>query len=195
MPGPEHEEISGGAGGVLAEGSAYFSREGGGDAVFETNERKYAQAGGYTFWYREGNEAGAFSGMGRELIKESGNSGGGYGYFFNEGTVAGYGQCMLTVMIKMTGDYAVGKVVDGAYRNIAWWTKGTTLTPGYGVINKVQTEWDAGAQEYVLTINGKEEARFTDRQEPVCTGNGYGYIAVITGNEKFPGVPVKVRYR
>jgi hypothetical protein len=195
MPGPEHERIGGDTGGVLAEGSAYFSTGSGGEVVFETNERKYVRSGGYTFWYREGNTPGAFTAMEKELIKESGDSGGGYGYFFKEGMVAGYGQCMLTVMIRTTGDYAVGKVVDGAYRNIVWWKKGSTLTSGYGAGNRVKVEWDGAAQEYALEINGQEAARFTDSQEPACTGTGYGYIAVITGNEKFPAVPVKARYR
>ncbi|ULQ59042.1 hypothetical protein K7I13_11035 [Brucepastera parasyntrophica] len=122
-------------------------------------------------------------------------SSGGYGIFFQAGNIDGYGECMLTVLIRTTGQYAIGKVIDGNYTEINGWKDGTYLRRGYGVKNSIKVVWDNETAIYVLYINGMEEVRFIDLDSPQCSGGGSGVAAVITKYESFPESPVKVRYR
>jgi hypothetical protein len=176
--------------GEIEERSELFTADASGRIVFYTNETKYKNHD-YTFWRRLEGGAGSFSGMTMSLIKESGNQAGGYGFFFQGGVVGGR-ECMLTVLLQKDGNYTIGKVVDGTYYTLKWWTASAYLRAGYGVTNTVGVRWEETENEYVLEINGIQMDRFSDAEAPVCAGSGRGVIAVIAAGEQFPKIPVKV---
>jgi hypothetical protein len=177
----------------IIEGSELFIKDSLGRTVFYTNEKKYGN-NNFTFWKYISNGSVSFSKITVSLVKQSGYSSGGYGFFFRGQTVANVGEVMLAVLIRTSGHYAVGKVVDGVYSEIIAWTPGIYLRLGYGVKNELSVEWDNDSQQYVLFINGIEQNKFVDVSEPICAGSGAGAIAVLTRLEKFPGTPVKARY-
>jgi hypothetical protein len=179
--------------GQIEEVSELFSADVSGRIQFLTNESRYANHN-YTFWKRLPNAGDSFSGIKMELVKESGHYGGGYGFFFRGGTIEGYGECMLVVLIQKDGMYTVGKVIDGEFFAIKSWTSFEYLRMGYGVRNTVEAKWDEAESEYVVVINEAEAFRFRDVSEPRCAGGGSGVVAVLTRLERFPQVPVKVRY-
>jgi len=179
--------------GIIEERSELFERDASGRIVFLLNEKKYSGRS-YTFWKYLESIWNPVAGMTIELVKESGNFLGGYGFFFAGGNIAGYGQCMLVILLQKDGNYAIGKAVEGNYEEIAPWRSSEYLRKGYGVKNTVGVRRD-NAGEYLVTINGMEEARFTDARDPVCTGTRTGIVAVITAAEQFPQTPVKAGYR
>jgi hypothetical protein len=191
---------SGGAGGgdpapgTVIEKSELFTMDGTGMISFYTNEKQY-QGHDYTFWKRLSNSGGEFSAIKMIMAKESGSYSGGYGFFFQGGDIPGYGECMLTLLLQKDGMYAIGKVINGAYRSINWWKECVYLRQGYGVSNTVEVRWDNGSGEYIVLVNGIEVDRFSDVVAPVCRGNGQGVIAVISRGEKFPEIPAGVRYK
>jgi hypothetical protein len=180
--------------GIIEEKSELFEADGTGRLIFLLNEKRY-QGRGYTFWKYLEKEWKTDEGMTMELAKESGNYLGGYGYFFAGGYVEGYGESMLVLLIQKDGNYTIGKAVAGMYEELVSWRNSVFLRKGYGVKNTAGVQWDNERKEYIVTMNGVEQARFVDTQEPVCTGVRTGIVAVVTGMEQFPQTPVKVGYR
>jgi len=179
---------------TIEEMSALFEIDENGWLIFLLNEKKY-QDSSYTFWKYLDREWETDEGISMELIKESGNYLGGYGYFFAGGYVEGYGNCMLVILIQTSGSYTIGKVIEGKYEELIRWRSSVYLRRGYGVRNTVGVKWDQERQEYMVTINGIEQTRFVDVQEPVCLGNQIGVVAVLTAIEQFPQTPVKIGYK
>jgi hypothetical protein len=160
---------------------------------FISNEKKYS-GNNYTFWHRVATPQTPFTNIKMNLLKLSGHRTGGYGFFFKGGEVNG-SECMLTVLIRTSGMYAIGKVIDGQYKEITHWKIGNTLWQDTGMWNTVEVKWDDKTEEYVLFLNGVESDRFRDMDEPRCIGNEYGVAAIVTQQECFPDEPVYVRYK
>jgi hypothetical protein len=158
--------------------------------VFETDGAKYIKPQGYTFWQRRGTLPikETLTGLTVKLAKMSGHSNGGYGVFFCEGNGR-----MLTVLLRIDGSYCLGEVLNSTYNESVPWTSTSYLTTGTGVENTVHISWDSVSSDYILSINGSVVQHFTDSIAPV-TGTGFGYVAVLTGQENFPGTPVRISF-
>jgi hypothetical protein len=179
--------------GNIEEQSELFVNNGSGWTLFLLNDTQY-KGTSYTFWKHLGNIGDTTRGIEMNLIKESGSYLGGYGYFFEGGDVSGYGECMLVVLLQKDGNYAIGKVIAGSYQSVKGWKSSVYLRQGYGVQNTIGVKKNSDTNEYVVTINGAEETRFIDAEDPVCNGNGVGVVAVVTSGEEFPKTPVKTWY-
>jgi len=192
--GGEDPDGEGSGDGIIEEKSELFEADETGRLVFLLNDRKY-QGKSYTFWKYLEREWDAVEGMAMELVKESGNYLGGYGYFFAGENAAGYGEIMLVLLLQKDGNFTIGKAIEGVYEELLPWRSSVYLRKGYGVKNTVGVRWDDELKEYVVTINGVEQARFVDIRKPVCAGTRTGVVAVVTRMEQFPQTPVKVGYR
>jgi len=192
LPGDENNGNPGDS--VIEERRELFKEDNSGWFLFLLSETKYTGQS-YTFWKYLDKEWDETTGITMELVKESGNLFGGYGFFFSGGNIEGYGECMLAVLIRTGGSFAVGKVINGKYEELVKWTDSVYLRKGYGVRNVVNVRKDKIINDYVVTINGVEQQRFFDIEQPVCNGLKTGIAAVITAIEQFPQTPVKVGYK
>src|SRR5574344_1401580 len=108
--------------------------------LFETNDSSYVTKNGYTLWavpVTTGNTA-TFTSRTVKIVKESGCAEAGFGIIFCEQSTGVSGVYnMLTVLINTKGQYAVGKIVNGNYTNISWWTDCAYLNKGFGAINYI----------------------------------------------------------
>jgi hypothetical protein len=151
---------------------------------FYTNDPKYKTTYGYTLWTNlDGSAETDVLGTREVIVNKQ------YGYAF-----AGYGitlcnasrevdgvskPAMLTVMMNNNGQYAVGKVIDGYYHSLVWWTNAAELHKGSGLNNAITVTY-ADNNRYDLFFNATKVTTFTDENAPLCEGKGKnGYVVVI----------------
>jgi hypothetical protein len=152
---------------------------------FYTNDPKYRTVSGYTLWTApDGTASTPFTERTVRVRKPAGSAAAGYGLVLCEAprtTEKGTERVYLTVMINNNGQYAVGKVYGGRYESLVWWTPGSTLYQGSGMINAVTVTKDTdNINTYQLFLNGVLAKTFTDGNAPQCEARGRsGYIVVI----------------
>ena len=163
--------------------------------TFLLNNNKYWSEHGYTLWAVDpGNAEEIFTAREVGLIKTSGNNLAGYGLVICQGLREGYGRTMLTIMINTEQNYAIGKVIGANYQSIRPWVPTSYLWRGYGVKNQLKITYDAGSKEFTLIVNGHEVEKFKDDTPPSHEGGVNGYIVVISPQDRFPAVPVEVKF-
>jgi hypothetical protein len=156
-----------------------------GRTVFSTNDTAWISENGYTLWTLTGSDGSSFDNYTVTAAKASGRASAGYGVVFCETEDAAYGVCMYCVLVNITGQYAIGKLVNGSYSSIAWWTASSHLKQGY-VSNILSITRDSSSKKFTLYINGNRETEFSDGRTPVLDSGKRGYVVVISPNEGFP---------
>lgn len=184
----------------VAEASELFTQQPDGSYKFETNDTSYLKASGYTIWtMTEQNGANdEFKGVNVSVVKQQGKTGYGYGVVFNGHTAEDGTSSMLCVMIRITGEYAVGKVVNGLYKDIQWWTASGSLKSGLGAENKIEIKKTNSANEYAVRFNDSPPSEtfvFTDSVMPIYQNGGSGYVVVLAPDENFPENRVEVTFK
>jgi hypothetical protein len=176
---------------MIREASELFAEEGEDEegnvtTRLRTNDRKYRGTNGSTLWTVWGEEE-EFSGREVRTSKASGDAAAGYGLVICHGVRESGGreeETMLVVMINNRGEYAVGRVIGGSYRSIAWWTKNAAIRGWSGAPNEIKVSKEG--EEFVVACNGIEVWRFADTEEPVHRGGRNGYVVVISPLDRFP---------
>jgi hypothetical protein len=184
-----------GTGSTVEMSSSLFTEDSAvsGQTVFTTNDTAYISSEGYTLWSLDGSDGSGFDQYTVTVSKTSGNASAGYGLVFCETKDATYGVCMYCVLINITGQYAIGKIVNGSYSSIAWWTSSSHLKQGY-VSNMLSVSRDSTGKKFTLYINGNRETEFSDGSTPVLESGSRGYVVVISPNEGFPDTYVTVYF-
>ncbi|MDR2181295.1 MAG: hypothetical protein LBN92_01290 [Treponema sp.] len=176
---------------VFAPTSDLFRKTESGAVRFYTNDPKYRGPSGYSLWTVFGEEPDTLERL-VGVSKSAGNNSAGYGLVICHKTRESDGTdklVMLTVMINNRGYYAIGKVINGSYREIKPWTRanaggpGNYLKTGSGMENKIGVSY-AGDNHYELSFNGSVIETFTDEELPFCGGEGRsGYVVVIAPDD------------
>ena len=148
---------------------------------FYTNDKKYQSSSGYTLWtYCSSLEY--LTDRTVMVSKPLGSSIAGYGLILcsDQRMVDGsLGTVFLTVMINNSGQYAIGKVINGSYSHLINWTKGKGLSTGVGLSHKIRIVYLSN-NSYQLYLNDISEITFPDDTLPKCEGTGRnGYLVVI----------------
>ena len=184
----------------MEENSTLFSKETEAEAdydiyVFETNKKAYINSSGYTLWcIKDINTSEDFEEINVTVYKESGKADAGYGVVFLRQTID-ESDFLVTVMINTKGQYIIGKVIDGTFTRISEWKKSDLLNQGYGVMNTIEITYSNSEEKYIVCFNGTKETDFVLEENVSFYNSGKGYVAVISGSENFPEVPVKVTYK
>ncbi|WP_148223835.1 hypothetical protein [Spirochaeta thermophila] len=178
-------------GGGIEEREDLFVEGEDGWVVFETNDPDDWGSAGVTMWAGVGEED-PFEGWEVEVVKECGDGAAGYGVVFNEGEEGG-DEVMYVVLITIEGEYIVGEVVDGVFEAFEGWKQSSAIERGYGQVNRLGVSRDGDG--YVVRCNGADVTRMEDDEPPVRTGGRYGYIVVISPEDEFPEVGVRVKFR
>ena len=142
------------------ENSSLFEPQDDGSYVFETNDAKYTSENGYTLWTITQKISGteSFSDFTTALVKSHGNTGYGFGVIFNDNTDKNGNRSMISVMIRTTGDYAIGKIENGLYTDIQYWTQNTYIKTGLGAKNSITITKNTASDEYAVTFNGDSDS-------------------------------------
>ncbi len=152
-----------------------------------TNDEKYLKKNGLTLWTAPVATGSTFEPVEVTVKKISGYNQAGYGVVFCKRNEGGeYGICLLTVLVNVTGEYTIGKVVNGRYTNIQWWQPTGKIAKGYDRENTLQITRDPDSGVFTLSINGTKECEFTDMTEPYSENGDSGYAVVISPYEIFP---------
>ena len=167
----------------------------GGEVLFETNEARYSGGEGYTLWTAGNvNVSESFETLSATVSKESGKAEGGFGLVFCSQEVGGK-PFMLALLINTRGMYAVGKVSDGTFSHIGGgWNSSVYIRRGYGIRNAVEVSYADAEKNFLLRINGQKITAFTVPEEISFKGSRWGYAVVVTPDEDFPDVPVRVTF-
>ena len=167
-----------------------FCEEENGVTRFLVSEENYKNKGrGSTFWcVKNNNKRDSYECY---IQKQSGDKEAGYGIIFKVSEVEEKSY-MLVLMINMEGKWQIGKACDGEYRAKTEWQSSSNLNVGSSS-NLVGIREEG--KQFVIRFNDIEETRFTDSDEPSLTGEGTGFIAVISPYEKFPENPVEINYK
>jgi hypothetical protein len=180
------------------ENSSLFKQKDDGSYVFTTNDTKYISKNGYTLWtiIRKIASTESFSGFTTTLVKSQGNTGYGFGVIFNENTDSKGNSSMIAVMIRTTGDYAIGKIENGLYSDIQYWTQNKYIKTGLGSKNSITIRKDAASDEYAVTFNGDSDStvKFSDTGSYIYSNGNRGYVVVLAPNENFPVNRVAVSF-
>ncbi|MCL2128887.1 MAG: hypothetical protein FWH35_00850 [Treponema sp.] len=151
-------------------------------------DNKYWTKNGFTLWMVWGNEeTGTFKGREVTISKSRGQEWAGFGLIICHGTReiedVGKVETMLTLMINVRGEYTLGKVINGTYESLIWWTASPQILKGYGAPNKIKIIKEGEALK--IFINGAEVLNFLDDTEPKHTGGRHGYVAVVSPLDRF----------
>jgi len=189
------EEKWEGIGGEIYKVSDLFERSADSDEYrLQTNEEKYTGLYGSSLWTPlEGSLQNPFDSWEAEVTKISGEQNAGYGMVLCQQRDAEGVESMLTVMIRVDGYYQIGKVGRKEYSKLAGWKRSNNLREGYGISNRIKVEREG--DEFVLIFNGVNTERFEDEKEPVHKYGAQGFLAVISPLERFPSVPVDIRFK
>jgi hypothetical protein len=148
------------------------------------------RGGGYTLWTLRGAE-GILGYRTLRLRKPAGSNIAGYGMVLCYKIRLVEGETvpvMLMVMINNSGQYGIGKVIDGTLSYISPWTVSSALNVGSGQENTMTVQYNSD-NEYLLKFNG------TSIREFECDGEGRnGYVAVITPTD-LNGTDVEVWFK
>ena len=155
--------------------------------VFETNSTDFKSNSGFTVWAQQNDDYGSFETIEVAVQKVQGSLSYGYGVVFGIDETK---NSMLVLMIRVNGEYIIGKVEDGRFSSICEWTKSSFLNTGTGNINSLRIERIDG--EYQVYFNESLETSFFDFRNDCCDSASYGYAVVIAPNENFPYSKVKV---
>ena len=162
--------------------------------TFETNDSSYITKKGFTIWgVNQTNTSDDFEEIKVTLYKSSGNSDAGYGIVFLKQEVDEK-DFLVTVMINTKAQYIIGKVTDGNFTSISEWKTSSRLYSGYGIKNTVSVSYDEENADFVLCFNDQKESIFKIDEEINFKNSQSGFVAVISGSEKFPSIPVKIVY-
>lgn len=184
----------------IEEKSSLFEQESGEDSnnsnfVFETNDTSYITRNGYTLWcVKQTNESEEFTDINVTVHKKSGNADAGYGVIFLRQQL-GEKDFMIAVMINTKGQFIIGKVIDGIFTAISDWKVSSYLNSGYGIENTILISYDKINSEFILCLNGEYETAFKIEEETRFKNSQSGFVAVISGYEKFPSIPVEIFYK
>ncbi|MDL2228707.1 hypothetical protein LJC14_00480 [Treponema sp. OttesenSCG-928-L16] len=190
-------------GGTIAVAEDLFEDQDLGNGVivkrFHTNDNLYWGAYGYTLWTVWGSEeiTDTFTSRTVRMWKSKGNNYAGYGMVICQGSRVHEGQTkltMLTVMINNSGYYAIGKVTEGRYETLRWWTASPNLYAHAGGPNIIGIRCDSVSEVFTLSINGTDTWTFKDELEPKHFGGKNGYVVVISPLDAFPENPVDVYF-
>ncbi|MDR2767429.1 MAG: hypothetical protein LBB82_03780 [Treponema sp.] len=176
---------------VFTPASDLFRETESGVVRFYTNDPKYRGPNGYSLWTVFGEEQNTLDRL-VSVSKSAGNNSAGYGLVICHKTRESDGTgklVMLTVMINNRGQYAIGKVINGSYREIKPWTTanaggaGNYLKAGTGMKNKIGVSY-TGDNHYELSFNEYVIETFADEEVPFCEGKGKsGYVVVIAPDD------------
>lgn len=160
-----------------------------GKTVFSTNDPANWSENGYTIWTISGSEDEAFSSMEAELAKTEGDPTAGFGIVFCH-HLTPEGETALVLMLNASGEYVVGELLDGRFREIITWTSSSEIKPDLNRANRVGVALADG--EFILSMNGAEVGRFRDEEAPFHERGGRGYVVVISPLDDFPRSSVTV---
>ncbi|HAH60838.1 MAG TPA: hypothetical protein DCL73_01925, partial [Treponema sp.] len=148
---------------TVVEDTSLFEPQDNGSYAFETNDTKYTSENGYTIWAvtQQISSADSFSDFTTSLVKSHGNTGYGFGVIFNGNTDSSGNTSMICVLIRTTGDYAIGKVENGLYDDIQYWESNSYIKTGLGVENTIKITKDTESDEYAVTFNGNSDSTVT----------------------------------
>lgn len=162
---------------------------------FITNNSKFLNKNGYTFWsvpYE--NSQDFFEPVTVTVCKESGRSEAGYGIVFCKQELNGK-SFMLTVLINGNGLYTVGKVIEGSFYYLdKGWKSSESIKRGLGVKNKISVTYDSEKKIFDLCINDFKITSFSTSENISFSNSKSGFAVVIANNETFPVNPVKVTF-
>lgn len=162
--------------------------------TFETNDRKYLSARGYTLWnISDSNDGEDFLPLSLTVCKESGRSEAGFGTVFCAQEIGGK-PFMLAALINVNGLYTVGKISEGNFSHVTGWENSDFINKGLGIKNSISVSYDPENKNFTLSINGHAAAAFAVSEKIAFKGSKSGYVVVIANNEAFPENPVKVTF-
>lgn len=167
--------------------------EAGSVRTFSTNIYEFGAGQGATYWVEEESAVPLFYDFSVEVKKLSGYSLGGYGVFFAQRNSVTEDFAALALIINNVGEYCVGLIEDKSFSYLKEWTDSAYLIKGYNQGNRLSIS-GLGQGEFRVSINGNEVFEFTDSSDPVLSGGGFGYLAVISPLENFPSIPVTVQF-
>ncbi|CAD7837755.1 hypothetical protein S1OALGB6SA_1358 [Olavius algarvensis spirochete endosymbiont] len=159
-----------------------------------TNDKQFSRLYGSSVWLPlSANPQNPFDVWRVTVSKSSGEENAGYGIVLCQQMVSNDVEAMLTVMIRVDRYYQIGKVIGKKYTKLTGWKYSRNLNGGYGIVNEIEVE--RGSGEWVLSFNGEETERFKDEEEPMLEGGIQGFLAVISPLERFPSIPVDIKFK
>ncbi len=160
--------------------------------IFETNDPKYVNASGYTFWTTKNtNTSNSFESIETTLYKKSGNTLTGYGIIFAQQKYVDK-DYLITVMINTTGNFIVGKVVNGKFEVMKDWDYCDYLNKYLNSSNTIKVEFFD--EKFHVFLNNYEVYEFAVTESISYKDSKSGYVAVVSSTEHFPEEKVEVVY-
>jgi len=189
---------SAGTGTTTEETTSLFKEQSDGSYTFETNDSAYTNKDGYTLWTitQTISNTQTFAPFSTAVVKSHGNTGYGYGVIFNANTNSSGKTSLLCVLIRTTGEFAVGKVENGLYSDIQYWTENSYIKQGLGVDNIITIAKLNESNEYSVTFNGSSDStvKFSDTGSYIYSNGSRGYVVVLAPDENFPTNRVVVSF-
>jgi hypothetical protein len=181
------------------ENSSLFLQQTDRTYIFSTNDTKYANTNGYTIWTIQQtiSSSVSFSTFTTDLVKSQGNTAYGYGIVFNENTDSNGNKSMISVMIRTTGGYAIGKIENGLYSDIQYWTQNKYIKTGLGSKNSITVSKDTASAEYSVIFNRESDScvKFSDIGSYQYNNGNRGFVVVLSPDENFPTNSVVVSFK
>lgn len=165
----------------------------GSSRIFSTNTYEFEAGSGATYWVEEEVSSASFYPLSVSIKKISGHSLGGFGVFFAQRDLGNTAFSALTVLINCEGEYCIGLMENQSFSYLKEWTDCSYLIQGYNQNNTLAIEGDVPG-EFRISLNGSEVYQFKDSSEPVLSGGGFGYVAVVSPLENFPSIPVTIEF-
>lgn len=161
--------------------------------IFSTNTYEFGTGFGATYWIEESGSTESFNPFSISVKKLSGHTLGGFGVFFAQRNIGSAEFSALTVLINCQGEYCIGLIENQSFSYISQWTDCSFLIQGYNQINVISISGDVPG-EYWISFNQNDVYQFKDSSEPLHSGGGFGYLAVVSPLENFPSVPVSIEF-
>lgn len=182
---------------LLVQDSLFFKQSENNEYTFALNDPQYSSSKGYTFLNILESST-VLDEIEFSAVKESGSLSCGYGIAFDfnsdVNSTAISNTTFLCVLIRISGEYAIGKVTNGQYTPIYEWTKCSALKTGVGIDNIMKVSKQEG--QWKITFNDNSDLSILLSSK---SNNSellkHGFIVVVSPNENFPITSVKVRFR
>ena len=157
-------------------------KESNGSYLFYKRTGTYQRKNGCTIWsVKNVNNSEKFKTINVSGRKMSGEKNAGFGIVFLNQKYENQ-DFLLTVMINTSGQYTIGKVINGNYKTIQDWQTFTSANTGFGVSNTIEIMFENNL--FLLKLNGAEENRFSIDENVKIKDSKWGYVVVIAENDR-----------